>query len=269
LPRKKQKTTKMATALITGASNGIGLELAKVHASKGDNVVLVARNKAKLDELKSELETHYKIKVTTIAKDLSAHNAALDVYNETKAAGIAVDYLINNAGFGDFGMFVETDWSKEEQMINLNITTLTQFTKLYLKDMVARKSGRIMNVASTAAFQSGPTMAVYYATKAYVLSFSEAVNNEVSDKGVTITTLCPGATESGFQAAAAMEESALVKGKKLPTSKEVAEYGYKAMMKGKTVAIHGFMNTLMATSVRFTPRPLVVAITRKLQDKAK
>lgn len=177
--------------------------------------------------------------------------------------------MINNAGFGDFGMFVETDWNKELQMINLNITTLTQFTKLYLQDMVKRGSGKIMNVASTAAFQSGPTMAVYYATKAYVLSFSEAVDNEVSDKGITVTTLCPGATESGFQAVAAMEESNLVKGKKLPTSKEVAEYGYKAMMKGKTVAIHGFMNWIMANSVRFTPRALVVKITRKIQDKAK
>ncbi len=258
----------MATALITGASNGIGLELAKIHASKGDNLVLVARNKSKLDELKAELEKQFNISVYTIGKDLAASNAAQDVYDETIRQKIQIDYLINNAGFGDFGMFVETDWHKELQMINLNITTLTQFTKLYLKDMVKRKSGKIMNVASTAAFQSGPTMAVYYATKAYVLSFSEAVDNEVREHGVTVTTLCPGATESGFQAAAAMEESALVKGKKLPTSKEVAEYGYKAMMKGKTVAIHGTMNYLMANSVRFTPRALVVKITRKLQDKA-
>jgi hypothetical protein len=257
------------TALITGASNGIGLELAKVHASKGGDLVLVARNKSKLDELKSELESHYKVSVYTIGKDLSANNSAQEVYDETTKQNIQIDYLINNAGFGDFGMFVETDWSKELHMINLNITTLTQFTKLYLQDMVKRKSGKIMNVASTAAFQSGPTMAVYYATKAYVLSFSEAVNNEVSDKGVTVTTLCPGATESGFQAAAAMEESNLVKGKKLPTSKEVAEYGYASMMKGKTIAIHGLMNYLMANSVRFMPRALVVKLTRKIQDKAK
>lgn len=259
----------MKTALITGASNGIGLELAKIHASKGGDLVLVARNKAKLDELKKELENQYKVKIYTIGKDLSAPNAAQEVYEETTKQNIQIEYLINNAGFGDFGMFVETDWNKELQMINLNITTLTQFTKLYLQVMVKRKSGRIMNVASTAAFQSGPTMAVYYATKAYVLSFSEAIDNEVSDKGVTVTTLCPGATESGFQAAAAMEESNLVKGKKLPTSKEVAEYGYASMMKGKTVAIHGFMNWIMANSVRFTPRALVVKITRKIQDKSK
>jgi uncharacterized protein len=258
----------MATALITGASNGIGLELAKVHASKGDNLVLVARNLSKLNELKATLEQQFNVKVYTIGKDLSQLDAVQAVYDETTQQKIQVDYLINNAGFGEFGMFVETDWSKEAQMIQLNITALTQFTKLYLRDMVARRSGKIMNVASTAAFQSGPMMAVYYATKAYVLSFSEAVDNEVRDKGVTITALCPGATESGFQAAAAMEESALVKDRKLPTSQVVAEYGYKAMMRGKTVAIHGWLNTILATSVRFLPRALVVKVTRKIQDKA-
>ena len=258
----------MATALITGASSGIGLELAKVHASKGGDLVLVARNKSKLDELKTEIEKQYKVSVYAIGKDLSAKNSAQEVYEETINQRIQIDYLINNAGFGDYGMFTDTDWNKEEQMINLNITTLTQFTKLFLREMVKRGNGKIMNVASTAAFQSGPTMAVYFATKAYVLSFSEAVNNEVCDQGITITTLCPGATESGFQAAAAMEESNLVKGKKLPTSKEVAEYGYTSMLKGKTVAIHGFMNWILANSVRFTPRALVVKITRKLQDKA-
>jgi hypothetical protein len=133
--------------------------------------------------------------------------------------------------------------------------------------MVKSGSGKIMNVASTAAFQSGPTMAVYYATKAYVLSFSEALDNEVREKGITVTTLCPGPTESGFQAAAALEESGLVKGKKLPSSKEVAEYGYKAMMKGKTVAIHGFVNFIMAVSVGLMPRSFVVKITRQLQNK--
>jgi uncharacterized protein len=259
----------MATAIITGASNGIGLELAKMHAATGGNLVLVARNKVRLDEIKKEIESLYKVTVYTIGRDLSEAGAALDVYNETKRQSITIDYLINNAGFGTFGMFADENWDRELQMINLNITTLTQFTHLFLKDMIARKSGKIMNVASTAAFQSGPTMAVYYATKAYVLSFSEAVDNEVRDKGITITALCPGATESGFQAAAAMEDSALIKGKKLPSSKEVAAYGYKAMLKGKTVAIHGTMNYILANSVRFMPRSIVVAVTRKMQDKAK
>lgn len=255
------------TALITGASNGIGLELAKIHASKGGDLVLVARNKFKLDEIKIELEKQFKISVYTIGKDLSLTNAAQEIFNETNKENIQVDYLINNAGFGDFGMFAETDWNKELQMINLNITSLTHFTKLYLQDMVKRRSGKIMNVASTAAFQSGPTMSVYCATKAYVLSFTEAISNEVIDKGITITALCPGATETGFQAAGGLDDSKLFKDKKLPTAKEVAQYGYASMMKGKIVAIHGIMNYIMSNSIRFIPRSLVLKISRKMLDK--
>jgi len=255
------------TALITGASNGIGLELAKIHASKGGDLVLVARNKSKLDELKAELEKQFKVSVYVIVKDLSATNSAQEVYEETTKQNIQIDYLINNAGFGDFGMFAETDWNKELQMINVNITTLTQFTKLYLRDMEKHRSGKIMNVASTAAFQSGPTMAVYCATKAYVLSFTEAVSDEVSDKGITMTALCPGATETGFQAVGGMDESKLFKDKKLPTAKEVADYGYKSMIKGKTVAIHGIMNYIMSNSVRFIPRAMVLKVSRKMLDK--
>ncbi len=257
----------MKTALITGASNGIGLELAKVHAENGGNLVLVARNEEKLMSLKTELESQYSVKVYVIGKDLSLPNAAQEVYDETQRNGIIVDYLINNAGFGDFGFFAETDWNKELKMINLNITALTQFTKLYVKEMVKRGNGKIMNVASTAAFQPGPLMAVYFATKAYVLHFSEALDNEVRDKGISVTALCPGATVSGFQAAADMEDSALFKSKNLPTSKDVAIFGYKAMLKGKTVAIHGIMNWIMAESIRFAPRSFVVKIARMLQKK--
>jgi len=255
------------TALITGASSGIGLELAKIHASKGGDLVLIARNKEKLNELKRELQNQYGIQVYIIVKDLSVINSAQEVFIETTKANIQIDYLINNAGFGEFGMFAEADWNKELQMINLNITTLTQFTKLYLQEMIKRKRGKIMNVASTAAFQPGPTMAVYCATKAYVLSFSEAIRNEVCDKGIVVTALCPGATESGFQAAAAMEESKLVKGRKMPSAKEVAEYGYHAMIKGKAVAIHGLFNYIMAISVRFIPRSIIVKISRMILDK--
>ena len=255
------------TALITGASNGIGLELAKIHASRGGDLVLVARNKSKLEEIKKALELEFKVSVYTIGKDLSEVNAAQEVYDETSKQNIQIDYLINNAGFGDFGMFAETNWDKELQMINLNITTLTLFTKLYLQDMVKRGSGKILNVASTASFQPGPTMAVYCATKAYVLSFTEAVSNEVSDKGITITALCPGATETGFQAAGAMDESNLFKGKKLPSAKNVAEYGYTSMIKGKTVAIHGFMNYILSNSIRFIPRAMVLKVSRKMLDK--
>ena len=256
------------TALITGASNGIGLELARVHAYKGGDLVLVARNKSKLDALKQELETQYGVSVLTIGKDLSVPNAAMEIYEETTRQQIQIDYLINNAGFGDFGMLTDTDWNKELQMINLNITALTQFTKRYLRDMVGRRSGRIMNVASTAAFQPGPTMAVYFASKAYVLSFSEAVGNEVADKGVTITALCPAATQSGFMEAGGMGESQLFKGRTLPTSKEVAEYGYAAMMNGKTVAIHGLKNRIMANLIPFVPRSMLLKVARKVLDKA-
>jgi uncharacterized protein len=255
------------TALITGSSNGIGLELARVHAENGDNLVLIARNKCKLDELKKELEENHKVNVLTICKDLSLPDAAKEVYDEVKQKGILIDYLINNAGFGDYGLFSESDWTRQEKMISLNITALTQFTWLYLPDLIKQGEGKIMNVASTASFQPGPTMSVYFASKAFVLSFSEAVNNEVCDKGITITALCPGATHSGFQAAAAMQDSKIFEGNNFPTSREVAEFGYKAMMKGKTVAIHGLKNRIMANSVRFAPRSLVVKTARKMQAK--
>lgn len=256
------------TALITGASNGIGLELARIHASKGGDLVLVARNKSKLDELKNELEKEFKIVVYTIGKDLSAINSAREVYYETNNQNIQIDILINNAGFGDFGLFAETDWSKESEMINLNISTLTLFTKLYLQDMLKKRSGKIMNLASTAAFQPGPMMAVYFATKAYVLSFSEALSNEVRSKGVSVTALCPGPTTSGFQTAASMDNSKLFSNKNLPKSQEVALYGYNAMIKGKTVAIHGIMNTILATSQRFVPRAVVLKISRMILDRS-
>jgi short-subunit dehydrogenase len=255
------------TALITGASNGIGLELARIHASKGGDLVIVARSKSKLDELKNELEKEFKIVVYTIGKDLSAINSAREVYDETNNQNIQIDILINNAGFGDFGLFAETDWNKESEMINLNISTLTLFTKLYLQDMVKRRSGKIMNLASTAAFQPGPMMAVYFSTKAYVLSFSEALSNEVSSKGVSVTALCPGPTTSGFQTAASMDNSKLFNNKNLPTSKEVAKYGYYAMIKGKTVAIHGIMNNILASSIRFVPRTVVLKISRTILEK--
>ena len=257
----------MKTALITGASSGIGLELAKIHASKGGNLVIVARSKNKLEELKANLEEKYEIQVYVIAKDLAVPNAAIDVFEETEKQGIKIDYLINNAGFGLYGKFEHTDWIKENEMIQVNITALTQFTKLYLPQMIARKNGKILNVASTAAFVPGPTMAVYCATKPYVLSFSEALNNEVSHYGISVTALCPGATESGFSLAAKADKSALFTKTKLATSMDVAEFGYKAMLKGKQVAIHGFTNKLLAFLVRFIPRNLVVKVSRKVIDK--
>lgn len=256
-------------ALITGASSGIGLELAELFAKDKINLVLVARSENKLKELSERLTTQYGVAVYLVAKDLSNYDAAKEIFDWCLANNIQIDYLVNNAGFGDFGFFAESNWSKQLQMINLNITTLTYLTHLFLPSMIKKKNGRVLNVASTAAFQPGPLMAVYYATKAFVLHFSEAIANELQETGVSVTVLCPGATESGFQAAAAMEESKLVKGKKLPTSKDVAEYGYKSMMKGKALAIHGVMNYLLANSVRFTPRNLVVKVARSVQDKSK
>jgi hypothetical protein len=250
------------TALITGASSGIGLELALIHAANGDDLVLVARNKQRLDELKADLERKYNIAVLTIGKDLSLPNAPSEVYSETKAAGIQVDYLINNAGFGNHGLFAVTDWNFEQSMMNLNMTALTEFTKLYLPDMIERGNGRIMNVASSAGFMPCPGMAVYFATKAYVLSFSEALSNEVKSKGVTVTALCPGPTNTGFEKAASMGKVRAFDMFSLPTAKDVAEYGYKSMMNGKTTAIHGFKTKLAIFLVRFSPRKWVPLFVR-------
>lgn len=258
----------MATALITGASSGIGLALANQFAKHKHNLVLVARSESKLGELADELKTKYKVNVHILVKDLSNAKETDEVYAFTQFHNLQIDYLINNAGFGDYAFFHEADWSKLNGMIDLNIKALTRLSWLFVKDMVQRKNGRIMNVASTAAFQPGPTMAVYYATKSYVLLLSEAMANELQGKGITITALCPGATESGFQDAADLHESKLVKGKKLPSSAEVAAYGYAAMMKGKKVAIHGTMNYLMAQSPRFFPRNIVTKFVRFIQDKA-
>ncbi len=257
------------TALITGASSGMGLELARVFARDGHNLILVARSTGKLQQLANELNKQYNVNATVISADLSQVSSVEKIHQKLQQENITIHYLVNNAGFGDFGFFIEGDWNKIEQMINVNITSLTYFTRLFLPLMVRNGFGRIMNVASTAAFQPGPTMSVYYATKAYVLHFSEAIGNELEGTGVTVTALCPGATESGFQAVAKLEESKLVKGRKLPTSRSVAEYGYKAMMKGRAVAIPGLFNWLMAQGPRFAPRSWVVKIARKVQEERK
>lgn len=249
------------TALITGASSGIGLELAHIHASKGDNLVLVARRKDKLDVFKLELEKKFGVTVYNIGKDLTEKNAAHDVYNELKQKKIQIDYLINNAGFGDYGLFADSDWDKQEQMIQLNIGSLTHMTHLFLPNMIKQKYGRILNIASTAAFQPGPSMSVYFATKAYVLSFSEAISHELKGTGVTVTALCPGPTKSGFESAAALDKSTLFKSGKIASSSEVAKFGHKHMMNKKGLVIHGFINNIMVTTVRFIPRKLVTYIT--------
>lgn len=256
----------MKTALITGASSGIGYELAKEFAQAGNNLVLVARTVKTMEELANKLKTEFKIQVEIIGADLSIESETKKVFDLVQDKKIKIDYLINNAGFGDFAFFHEADWSKLNKMIQLNITSLTYLTKLFLPDMIAQKSGRIMNVASTAAFIPCPLMDVYAATKHYVLAFSEALANEVKDKGITVTALCPGATSSGFQDAAAMRESGFMK-QNFVSSASVAKFGFKAMMNGKTVAIPGFMNKLTAFATRLLPRNLVTKSARKVIDR--
>ena len=257
----------MSTALITGASSGIGFELAKEFAKHKHNLVLTARSEERLNSLANELRTKHGITVHVLAKDLGNIKEVDELYGYTQFQNLQIDFLVNNAGFGDYAYFYEAEWGKLNSMLDLNIKALTRLSWLYVKDMISRQSGRIMNVASTAAFQPGPTMAVYYATKSYVLLLSEAMANELEGKGVTVTALCPGATESGFQQAADLHESKLVKGKKLPSSAEVAAFGYTAMMKGQKVAIHGFMNYLLAQAPRFFPRNMVTKVVRSMQEK--
>ena len=245
----------MTTALITGASSGIGLGIARVLAPDHE-LVLVARNAAKLATLAEELGG-----ARVIAADLSEPSSASKIVAELPT----IDVLVNNAGVGDFGPFAEADPDRTLAMIQLNITSLTALTRAYLPGMLERGSGRIMNVASTASFQPGPLMAVYYATKSYVLSFTEAIAEETRGSGVTVTALCPGPTASGFQAAADMELSPLVANRKLPSAAEVAAYGVKAMNAGDVVSVPGLLNKIMAGTVRLTPRPIMRRMVHKLQ----
>lgn len=260
---------KPKTALITGASSGIGLELARIHASRGGNLILTARRIDLLEKLKKEIAERFGVDVLVIQKDLAQAGAAREIFESVKEKGIEIDYLINNAGFGLYGKFEEQDLAELRRMIELNITALTELTHLFLPSMIKRESGRIMNVASTAAFQAGPLLSVYSATKAYVLHFSEGVANEIRHTGVTITAFCPGATATGFQEAAHIGESRLVKGKKLPEAGPVALYGYKAMLKGKKVAIPGFMNAVMAATTGLMPRAWVTEVARMMMEKKK
>jgi short-subunit dehydrogenase len=269
-PTVSQQTTSKQTALITGASGGIGLELAREFAKDGYNLVLVARSKEKLEQLAADFAKQYNISATVVAKDLAKASAPDELYNELKTQGIQIDALVNNAGFATYGKFVEIPLEKELQEMQLNMVTLTHLTKLFAKDMVARKNGKILNIASTAAFQPGPLMAVYYATKAYVLSFSEALANELEGTGVTVTVLCPGPTESGFQERAAMQESKLIqKGgiAKMMTSEEVAAFGYQTSKRGQVTAIPGLMNQVGTVLPRFLPRRAVTRIIRGMQER--
>src|SRR3982074_14744 len=258
------------TALITGASFGIGLELARIFAREGYNLVLVARSGDKLRQVASELEKAHGARALILAVDRPEPGAPAYVLDQTTRADIQVDGLINNAGFGQYGWFAENDLEECLRQIQLNVTALTHLTRLYLPAMIERaktklETGRILNVASTAAFQPGPLMAVYFATKAYVLHFSEALANELDGTGVTVTCLCPGATATEFHKRANATGMNLLKFGAMDAH-TVAEDGYRALMSGKPVVISGFKNWLLAQSVRFSPRRLVTVIARKTQE---
>ncbi|WP_417856449.1 SDR family NAD(P)-dependent oxidoreductase [Xanthomarina gelatinilytica] len=253
------------TALITGGASGLGYELALLLAKDGYNLVLIDIDAEKLQEVKQGIETDFAVNVQIYAKDLSVVNISEEIMTDLK--GLEIDVLVNNAGFGLFGSFWETDWEREKQMLHLHVITTTHLTKLVLKDMIQRGSGKILNLSSLAAFQPGPLMSLYYATKGYILSFSEAIANELKGTGVTVTALCPGPTKTSFQKVVSNASSENKITFNMANAKEVAAYGYKAMNKGKVYAIPGKFNKLLATLPRFIPRNTAATIVKRIQEK--
>jgi short-subunit dehydrogenase len=249
-------------AIVTGASAGIGLALARTLAREGHDLALVARREDQLTELAAELKSRYGADSLVVALDLTADDAADQLVNAL--GGRDVDVLVNNAGFGGLGRFAERSREDDLRMVALNVTALTDLTKTFLPGMLVRRRGRILNVASTAGFQPGPFMAVYYASKAYVLSLSQALAEETAGSGVTVTCLCPGPTESEFHAIAGTDAQPLTSGALSMSAEAVAEAGYKAMMRGKLVEVPGLTNKLGAQSVRVAPRRVVLKIVRRL-----
>lgn len=255
------------TALITGASGGIGLELARIHASKGGDLVLVARSLDKLETIAEDLRSAHDIGVTVIGQDLSEPTSAQAIFERTQALGLQIDTLINNAGFGGHGLFHERELQAEQRMMQVNMATLTSLTHFYIRGMVERRKGRVLNVSSTASFMPGPLQAVYYATKSYVTSFSQALAEEVAEHNVTVTALCPGTVATGFVAAADLEGVALFKNAKSPES--VARCGYHAMEAGELVAFNeGMLKFVLGWMIPLLPRKTVLRISRQAMEKA-
>jgi hypothetical protein len=254
------------TALVTGASGGIGEELARLFAADGHDLVLVARSRDRLARLSEELAGKHGVAARVLAADLARPEAPREIFEELAAGGVSVDALVNNAGFGSYGLFAETDLKSELDLLRVNVVALTHLSKLFLPGMIARRRGYVMQVASTAAFQPGPLMAVYYASKAYVLSFSEALSNECEGTGVVVSALCPGPTETGFVAAAGMGDSKLFD-RAVMDARTVAVEGYRGMLAGKTVVIPGLRNNLLARSIGFFPRSLVTRVVRRIQER--
>lgn len=256
------------TALITGASSGIGYELTKHFAKEGCNLVLVARNKQTLDKIAEDLEDEFGISASVIPSDLSSPISPDEIIAELMKMSIQVDILVNNAGFNEYGPFHKTDLQKELQMIQVNLVSLTHLTKLFLPGMLEQGFGKILNVGSTGSFVPGPLNAVYCATKAYVLSFSEAIAEELKGTGVTVTVLCPGSTDTNFAKKADIENVLIFKSKLLLMDAEtVAKIGYNALMKNKRVSIAGFLNKIQIFSVRFTPRSIVAKLSKYFMSR--
>ena len=253
------------TVLITGASEGMGREFGRLFASEGYPLVLVARDQTRLTEIAQELISAHGIQVTTVSKDLSISTAAEELKTELDRQGITVEILINNAGAGIHGLFHEADLKATEAMLALNMITLTSLTRLFLTSMVRNGHGKILNVASTAAFQPGPLMACYFASKAYVLSFTEALTNELAGTGVTMTAFCPGPTRTQFQKRSDTEN---IRENSFSMDAAMAvKKAYEGMMKGKTFIIPGFVNKLLALLVRISLKSFVIRVTRYLEEK--
>ena len=240
-------------ALVTGASSGLGREIARVLAREGFNLLLVARREDKLLEVKHELEASWGIDALVLPADLAREDAALDVYDYVLGRNLRIDVLVNNAGFGDSGAFHEADWQRQRNMVQVNIIALMQLTRLLVPHMVERGCGMVMNLASAAALCAGPYMSVYYASKAYVLSFSQALHEELKGTGVTVTALCPGPTATGFEAAAEMGTDSTMF-RHADDAATVAQRGCKAMEAGKAISLQGAITKRLAFAARIVPR---------------
>lgn len=243
-------------ALITGATSGIGLELALNFARDGINLVLVARTKEKLEEIRTRIEEEFSVKVRTLSKDLSKDEAPLEIFEELEKEGIQVDYLVNNAGFGTFGRLKDTDLDTEKNLVKLNVLSLLEMNKRFVPAMADRGFGYVMNVASLAAFMPGPVMANYYASKAYVLSLSEAMHEELKPHGVKVSALCPGPVKTGFQERAQMKKTDAAKAF-LMEAKQVADIGYLGMWRGKAVVVPGTLEKAVPLLVKLLPRSII------------
>ena len=252
-------------ALVTGASGGIGETFARFLAAEKYDLLLVARGGDKLTALAKELSAKHGIQAHGFSADLSKPESVAAVEIRLKELNRPLDLLVNNAGFATYGEYKDLDPVREQQMIQVNIATLAALTRSVLPDMVKRRQGKVLNVASTGAFMPGPLMAVYYATKAFVLSFSEAVNEELKGTGVSITALCPGPTASGFQSRAGMEKSSLVKGKNLMDSETVVKAGYRALMKEKAFVVPGLMNKILVVLPKLMPRSWIPGMVKGAQ----